>query len=138
MMTLDLLNEVDRLQEQMNRLFSGAAAIPTANAPALNIWASDDGLMASVELPGIDPNKLDISVDGDVLTLRGAYPEEQLKEGEAWVRQERPTGSFVRTFQLPFRVETDKIDAKYKNGVLYLTLPRAEAEKPKRISVKAA
>lgn len=138
MLTLDLLSEVDRIQDQMNRLFQGASASPTTASPALNIWASEDALMASAELPGIDTNQLDISVNGDVLTLRGSYPERQLKEGENWVRQERPEGSFVRTFQLPFRVESDKVDAKYRNGVLYLTLPRAEAEKPKKIAVKAA
>lgn len=138
MLTLDLLNEVDRMQDQMNRLFQGVSAGSTTASPALNLWANEDALMASAELPGIDTNKLDISVNGDVLTIRGSYPEQQLKEGENWIRQERPEGAFTRSFQLPFRVESDKVDAKYRNGVLYLTLPRAEAEKPKRIAVKAA
>ena len=138
MLTLDLLNEVDRIQDQMNRLFQGASSAQAVASPALNLWASENALMASAELPGIDTNKLDISVNGNMLTIRGAYPEQQLKSGENWVRQERPEGSFVRLFQLPFQVETEKVEAKYRNGVLYLTLPRAEAEKPKRISVKAA
>jgi HSP20 family protein len=138
MLTLDFLNEVDRLQDQMNRLFQGASTTQAVGSPALNIWSSENAIMASAELPGIDTGKLDISVNGNVLTIRGAYPEQQLKSGENWVRQERPEGSFVRVFQLPFQVETEKVDAKYRNGILYLTLPRAEAEKPKRISVKSA
>lgn len=138
MMTLDFLNEVDRLQDQMNRLFQGASTTQAVSSPALNLWASENALMASAELPGIDTDKLDISVNGNVLTIRGAYTEQQLKTGENWVRQERPEGSFVRVFQLPFQVDTEKVEAKYRNGVLYLTLPRAEAEKPNRISVKAA
>ena len=138
MLTLDFLNEVDRLQDQMNRLFQGASTTQAVGSPALNIWASENAIMASAELPGIDTNKLDISVNGNALTIRGAYPEQQLKSGENWVRQERPEGSFVRVFQLPFQVEAENVEAKYRNGILYLTLPRAEAEKPKRISVKAA
>jgi HSP20 family protein len=138
MLTLDFLNDVDRLHDQMNRLFQGASTTQAVASPALNIWVSENAIMASAELPGIDTNKLDISVNGNVLTIRGAYPEQQLKNGENWVRQERPEGSFVRVFQLPFQVETEKVDATYRNGILYLTLPRAEAEKPKRISVKAA
>ena len=138
MLTLDLLNEVDRLQDQMNRLFQGSSTAQAVATPALNVWASENALMASAELPGIDTNKLDISVNGNVLTIRGAYPGQQLKTGDNWVRQERPEGSFLRVFQLPFQVETEKVEAKYRYGVLYLTLPQAEAEKPKRISVKAA
>jgi HSP20 family protein len=138
MLTVNLLSEVDRLQEEMNRLFQGTTASPSTNSPALNIWASEDALMATAELPGMDTSKLDISVNGDALTIRGSHSEPELKEGETWIRQEKSAGTFARTFQLPFRVEADKVDAKYKNGVLYLTLPRAEAEKPKRIAVKSA
>lgn len=138
MLTIDLLTEVDRLQDQMNRLFQGASIAPTVASPALNIWAGENAITASAELPGIDTTKLDISVNGNVLTIRGAYPEQQLKSGESWIRQERQEGSFVRVFQLPFHVEAEKVEANYRNGVLSVTLPRAESEKPKRIAVKAA
>ena len=139
MVTLDMLNEMDRLHEGLNRLFEGRSFGPVAAAtPALNVWAGEDQLLVTAELPGIDPNQLDVSVHGNELTLKGSYPEPGLKEGEQWIRQERPAGAFVRTLRLPFSVESGKVDATYSNGVLSLTLPRAEAEKPKRIQIKAA
>jgi HSP20 family protein len=140
MLTLDLLKEVDRLQEQVNGLFaSGPSGVATtADAPALNVWAGEDVLQATAELPGIDPDQIDVSVQGDELTLRGNFPEKQLKEGERWIRCERPAHAFVRTLRLPFRVESEKVTAEYKNGVLSLTLPRAESEKPQRIQIKPA
>ncbi|OVE75551.1 hypothetical protein BVX98_07500 [bacterium F11] len=138
MLTFDLLNEVDRIQSEMNRLFSTARPTSSNSYPALNIWAGDNKLVATAELPGIDPNKLDIAVEGNVLTLRGERPEPELKDDESWVRQERGSGVFVRTFELPYRIEANKVDAKYSNGVLTLTLPRAEEDKPKKIPIKAA
>jgi HSP20 family protein len=138
MLTLDLLNEVDRLQEQVNGLFaSGSAGVATtAEAPALNVWAGEEVLHATAELSGIDPDQIEVSVHGDELTLRGNFPERQLKEGERWIRRERPAYVFTRTLRLPFRVESEKVTAEYKNGILSLSLPRAEAEKPQRIQIK--
>ena len=140
MLTLELLNEADRLHDEVNRLFlrGNPRQMATADAPALNAWASDHVLRVTAELPGIDPNQVDVSVQGDQLTLRGSLPERSLKEGERWVRQEHTPYTFVRSFRLPFRVESDKIEAQYANGILTLTLPRAESEKPKRIQIKAA
>jgi HSP20 family protein len=140
MLTLELMNEADRLHDEIDQLFTrnASAFSTTADAPALNVWASENELQVTAELPGIDPNGVDISVRGDELTLRGSYPERSLKEDERWIRQEHAPVSFVRTLRLPFRVESDKVDAQYSNGILTLTLPRAEAEKPKRIQIKAA
>lgn len=137
MMALDLLNEVSRLQQEMNRLFTGVRTAPS-NAPALNIWAGDDALFVTTELPGIDPATLDLSVEDNVLTLKGERPEPELKEGETWVRRERASGAFERSFELPYRIESDKVEAKYSKGFLFLTLPRAEAEKPRKIQITAS
>jgi HSP20 family protein len=139
MLVLDLLNEVDRLQRGVNHLFgNGWAPHPKAQTPAVNVWRNDDEIQLTAELPGIDVNQLDVSVQGNQLTLKGAYPQRELREGETWLRQERPSHAFIRTLELPFQVEAEKVDAKYAHGVLTLTLPRAEAEKPKRIEIKAA
>jgi HSP20 family protein len=139
MLTLDLLKEVDRLQDQVNSLFTGGPSglATTSEAPALNVWSGEDTLHVTAELPGIDPEKIDVAVRGDELTLRGSFAERELKEGERWIRQERAPYAFVRTLRLPFRVESDKVSAEYKNGILSLTLPRAEAERPQRIQIKA-
>jgi len=134
--------EIDRMQREMNQLmqsfpsFSGARVAPSF--PAINIWLSEEGAVVTAELPGVKPEDLDISVVGETLTLTGSRQPEELKEGEKYHRRERRVGKFTRTFQLPFTVEANNVDAKFDKGILHIALPRAEAEKPRKISVKAA
>ena len=132
----DPLTEVQRLQREMNRLFSGATEFYTHDFPAVNVWRSAEGAIVTAELPGIDPAKLDISVVGDILTLTGSREIEALKEGESYHRQERTHGRFARTLQLPFQVNAAKVEAKYEKGILQITLPQVEEEKPKKIAIK--
>jgi HSP20 family protein len=82
-------------------------------------------------------NDLEISVVGDTLTLRGVRAPEKLGEGENYHRRERGSGRFTRALQLPFRIEADEVSATLKNGVLNITLPRAQADRPRKIQVKA-
>jgi HSP20 family protein len=133
----DPMTEMQRLQREMNRLFSGAAELYADDFPAVNVWISESGVIVTAELPGVDPAKMDIKVVGDSWTLTGSREPAFLKEGEGYHRQERTYGSFARTLQLPFQVEAAKVDAKYQKGVLYITLPRMEAEMPKKIAIKA-
>jgi HSP20 family protein len=130
------MTEVQRLQREMNRLFSGATEIYAHDFPAVNVWRGEHGAIVTAELPGIDAAKLDISVVGDSLTLSGNRDLEPLKEGQSYHRQERAYGRFARTLQLPFNVDTAKVGASYEKGVLQITLPRVEAEKPKKITIK--
>jgi len=132
----DPFAEVQRLQREMNRLFSGATELYAHDFPAVNVWRGENGAIVTAELPGIDPAKLDISVVGDSLTLTGIRELEPLKEGESYHRQERTYGRFARTLQLPFQMDAAKVEAKYEKGTLQITLPRVEAEKPKKISIK--
>jgi HSP20 family protein len=106
--------------------------------PALNIWSNEDELIITAEVPGINPEDLDISVVGDNLTLKGERKAEEMDENARYHRQERGYGSFSRTVQLPFPVDIDKVDANFTNGVLEITMPRAEADKPRKIAVKSA
>jgi len=92
----------------------------------------------TAELPGVDPNNLDISVINETLTLRGSRKPPELKEGETFHRRERLFGEFTRTLQLPFRVDSNAVEAHVKNGVLIVKLPRAEADKPRKVAIKAA
>lgn len=132
------LEEMKRLQREMGRVFSDVwRGISSRVFPAVNIWTGREDAVVTVELPGVDPKKLDLSVVGDTLTISGAREPEELKEGQAYNRRERETGDFSRTVQLPFRIEPDKVTAHYANGILRVTLPRLEADKPKQISVKA-
>lgn len=133
--------EVDRLQKEMNRLFESYTPGRMRQAPgypAMNLWASEDGLKVTAEMPGVSSEDLDVSVVGETLTLSGVRNPEQLPEEARYHRQERGYGKFTRSIQLPFAVDVKKVEATFKDGVLFVDLPRAEADKPRKISVKVA
>jgi HSP20 family protein len=132
---------MDRLQREMNRLFEDYSPARLRRAPAypaMNVWANEDGLTITAEVPGVSPEDIDISVVGDTLTLSGERKPDLLKEGARYHRQERGFGSFSRSIQLPFMVNVSKVDATFHNGVLNVSLPRAEEDKPRKIAVKSA
>lgn len=132
--------ELQRLQRDMNSLFGASAAgeLTRRDVPAVNVWLGEDKAVLTAELPGIDPKNLDINVREDTVSIRGTREEKPLNKGEKYLRQERRNGRFSRSFSLPFRADIDKVNAEYRRGVLELTVPRAEEDKPKRIQVKGA
>ena len=132
--------ELNRMQRDMERLFDTFYPVrrQAPAYPAMNIWSNEDGLLISAEVPGIDPADIDISVVGETLTLNGSRMANELEEGARYHRQERGFGKFSRSIQLPFPVNVDDVTASFKNGVLQITLPRAEADKPRKITVKNA
>jgi HSP20 family protein len=103
--------------------------------PALNYYTHNAAAVVRAEIPGVDPGDVDVSVEGSTLTIGGKRAEQPAGEGERYHRRERWHGSFRRTMELPFTVESGKVEAAYANGVLTVTLPRAEAEKPRRIEI---
>jgi len=133
--------DMDRLQREMNRLFEPVAR-PAGrgpdNFPAANIWTGEDEALLTAELPGVDPDKIEVTVKDDTVTIRGSREQGNLKEGESYLRQERGVGNFVRAFALPFHVDGEKVTAQYQMGILQLTLPRREQDKPRKITVSAA
>jgi len=133
--------EMDQLQREMNRLFEThvpARSRTAAGYPAVNIWANEDSLILTAEVPGVSPDDIDINVVGETLTLSGERKPEELKEEARYHRQERGYGRFTRSIQLPFSVNVNKVEAIFRDGVLNVNLPRAEADKPKKIVVKSA
>lgn len=103
--------------------------------PAFNIWTDDEGAVLTSELPGVTIGDLEITVSGKYITLKGSRkvsPDEGKMER---IRRERPEGTFERTFQLPYAIESGKVEAKLANGVLEVTLPRAENDKPRKVMV---
>jgi HSP20 family protein len=124
------------MQSELDRLFRGVERATTNEFPPIDVWSGEEGLRIFARLPGFEPSDIDVSVVGDTLTLKGARPEESEQEG-SWHRRERETGRFVRTLQLPFGIEVDAVQASFERGVLDVTLPRAAAEKPRRIAVTA-
>ena len=133
----DPWQELSRLHNEVNRLFSGAPDRRQQRAAAVNVWTNDEGAVLKALLPGYSPDKIDISVLGDSVTIAGERVDEAAKDEVTCHRAERDSGRFTRTLQLPFRVEAEAVRAVFKNGVLELTLPRADADRPKRIAVKA-
>lgn len=132
--------EMDRLQQEMNRVFENYAPARLRTAPgypAINLWANEENLLLTAEVPGIAPESLDISVVGETLTLNGERQLEEVTEGVRLHRQERGYGKFSRTVSLPFPVDVNKVEATFKNGVLHISLPRAEADKPRKIAVRS-
>jgi HSP20 family protein len=132
----DPLSSIGRLQSEMNRLFQSAAG-GTSGFPAMNAYASQDGIAITAEVPGVDPDSLDISVHRDTITLRG---ERAASDGDVrgWHRRERPFGRFTRTLSLPFQVDTDSVEANLSNGILEVSLQRPESDRPRKIQVKAS
>lgn len=129
------LKDMQRIQNQLDRLLSASASSTSLEFPPTNVWTSEEGAIVRSEIPGIEPERVDISLVNNTLTIRGSRGEEVLKEGQSCHRQERESGHFTRTLQLPFNVNSDCVEARFFNGVLEITLPRAEAEKPRKISV---
>ena len=134
--------EMERLRREMDQIFEQLDRGPRMSAaaayPAMNVWTNADGAVITAELPGMNPDDLEISVQGDTLSLRGSRSAEEVGEEVTYHRRERGTGQFNRSFQLPFNVDASKVDANYERGVLHIFLPRSESDKPKRIQVKSA
>ena len=133
--------EMDRIQREMNRLFEAHSPDRTRVAPrypAVNLWSNEDGLVINAEVPGISADDIDISVIGETLTLSGARKQEELGEGTRYHRHERGNGKFSRLIELPFPVDVNDVQATFTNGVLNISMPRAEADKPRKIVVKGA
>ena len=121
----DLLRDMRRTQDQMNRLFAGFGPDVAREFPPVNAWIGSDGAIVTAEIPGVSPDQIDVTVHQNTLTLRGKR-EPEVVDGEAVVhRKERVHGAFARTIVLPFRVDADKVSARFDRGVL--TLRAAEA-----------
>jgi HSP20 family protein len=132
--------EMERIRREMNRLFDSNQRGRYRQAPdhpALNVWTSEDGLVVTAELAGVNVDDIDISVVNDTLTLSGAREPDRVGEEVKYHRRERGHGKFSRALQLPYPVDSEKVEASFKNGVLHITLPRAEEDKPRKIEIKA-
>ena len=131
------LLDMQRAQADLNRMFGTMRFYPPPELPLLNLWTNPDGAIVAAEVPGVIPDDLEISIRRNTITLRGTRKGEPT-EDTVVLRQERVTGPFARNIVLPFRVDADKPSAKFERGVVTLTLPRPEEDKPHRISIARA
>jgi HSP20 family protein len=131
-------DEMERVQREMKKVAASFAFERPRNAgvfPAINAWTTEDEEIVTAELPGAEPEAIDLSIVNDVLTISGERNAEDVDGETRYHRRERTNGKFSRSIQLAFVVDADKVHARYENGVLTVTLPRAEADKPRKITV---
>jgi HSP20 family protein len=138
--TRDLLS----IREEMNRLFDDfftgwperrRGLLEGEWAPSVNVAETDEDIVVTAELPGVKQDDVDITITNDVLTLKGEKKEEKEVQKKNYHRIERSYGSFQRSVSLPTGVQADKAKAKYKDGVLQITIPKVEEAKPKQIKI---
>lgn len=136
------MREMVRMSDSMDRLFEniygrGWRDGDLFETPSVDLYQTQNEVVLKASLPGMTANDIQISVVGDVLSLRGeVHAEEEINEASYQIR-ERRSGSFSRSLSLPAAVQVDKAKAEFENGVLTLTLPKAEEMRPKTITVKA-
>ncbi len=136
------VSELERLQQEMNQLFSnflgerGTRQLGFGVFPPLNVSEDSDSLHVRAELPGVKPDDIEISVEGDTLMLRGERKLPEVKSGVSYHRREREAGRFRRIISLNTKINPDAVEAHFKDGVLEITLPKAEELKPRQIAVK--
>ena len=121
--------QMDRLAKQ---LMSGTR---TPLGMPMDVWQTDDGFHVCLDLPGVDPESVDITTERNILTIR-AERRPEYQDGQNVVIAERPQGSFTRQLQLSDTLDTDKIEASYGDGVLHLDIPTAQVARPRRVQVR--
>jgi HSP20 family protein len=138
--------EITRLRREMDRLWEdyfgsgrrGLQPLQAEFAPAVDVKETADAVVVKAEVPGMDAKDINISVMGDVLTIKGEKKSEREEKEENYHLVERTYGSFSRSMVLPAAMDLDKIEAKYDKGVLTVTCPKKEGVKPKAIEIKPA
>jgi HSP20 family protein len=143
----DPFRELERLRREMDRVYEGGGPsrtwplgfLPGSGArqyPRVNVAEGPEGYVVEALAPGVDPKTLDVNVKKNVLTISGEKKGPEEVKAEAFHRNERSAGRFLRTVELPTDVDGEKVKAAYTDGILRVTLPRPEAAKPKRIQVQ--
>jgi len=134
---LDGFQALRRLGNVLDEAFE-SGAITSAWHPAVDIFEDKDAVKIVVELPGVKPEDVKLSLENNLLTIRGEKKQEAEERNERVHRYERSYGSFERAFVLPSTVDGEKISAEYRDGVLTVTVPKAERARPREIPVRAA
>jgi HSP20 family protein len=140
-----LWGEFDRIQREMNDLFNALTGTRRGFSdalwsgiklfPLLNVREVDDHFEVTAEIPGMKTDDLEIKIEGDILSLKGERKPYEIGDSGSYHRRERATGAFQRSLTLPARVDSEGVKAKYKDGVLTITLPKEKHTLPKQITV---
>jgi HSP20 family protein len=135
---------IPELHRELERVFNGAlhaddcgCQTTTSTAPAVNLWEEDEHFVAEVEVPGLSMENLELVVRGEELSIKGQHPDRR-DEKVGYHIKERSGGTFVRLLALPAKIDTERVDATLKDGVLKVVLPKAASAKARKIAVQAA
>ena len=140
----DPFGEMVSLRSAMDRLFEDSFVSPlswrtvangTGINPAVDVHETDDDIVVTAALPGMKSDDIDITITGQNLTLRGELKADETVEHDQYIYRERRFGSFNRSFQLPVRVDGDRADASFSDGILTLRIPKADEVKPRQIRI---
>ncbi|NLJ38524.1 MAG: Hsp20/alpha crystallin family protein [Candidatus Atribacteria bacterium] len=139
----DPFRDLTLLQDRINRLFDDSVVRQERRTPPNETWIpmvditeDENEIVLWVELPGVNQKEVDITLNGDQLTIKGEKKFDQANQRK-YLRRERLEGPFSRTFQLNLPVDTEKISAAYRNGVLEIHLPKPVESKPRKVSIQA-
>lgn len=133
----DAVSALRRMQEEMNRTLGTAGAVAT-EYPPVNVWRGEEGIIVTAEVPGVSLDDIEVVVHQNTLTIKGRRQAAAGASESGYHRRERAIGPFSRTMALPFSVDAGRVSAAADAGVLTVTLPRPEADKPKRIHIATA
>jgi len=135
---LDVWREMERLRRDMDGLFSNyGRTAASATYPLVNVYEDKDNLVVTAELPGATKEKVSITFSDGVLTIAGKQEQPASVKGMSAVRRERTEGDFEKTINVPTKIDQNGISASFTNGILTVTLPKAEEAKPKTITIEA-
>jgi HSP20 family protein len=141
----DPFRDLRSLQDEVNRLFSMSfprggqdEVMRGAWTPSVDIYEGKDEIVLEAELPGMKPEDVDVSIENNIITIRGERRFEKKDESDNYHRVERSYGSFTRSFTLPRNVVSDQAKADFSNGVLHVSLPKREEEKARKIQISGA
>lgn len=141
----DPFGELTSIQDELNRLFGRTFGIaePSRRSaqggwmPALDVFETEDKLVAKMDLPGIDPDQVEVSIDDATLTITGSREFERETDEQGYHRVERRFGSFARSIALPQTIDAEKVEASFDKGVLTVEIAKSEKTKTRRVEVKA-
>jgi HSP20 family protein len=138
----DPFNDLVQLRDEIGRWFEGPERSKIekktgAWSPSVDIKETESDITVKADLPGLNKEDIDISIDNDMLVIKGERKLEKEEKDKDYIRMERSYGSFYRSFTIGVPVKEDEIKASYKNGILEITVPKAEVKKAKKVEIKA-
>ena len=128
-------NPIMSLRQMMDRLLEDAFVLPRDGAGALNVYEEGDNVIVETNLPGLRPEDVEVTLEGDTLTIRAETKEDEERKERNYLIREHRRGSFTRSIRLPVAIDPDRVQTAFQNGVLRLTFPKSEDAKARRIPI---